>query len=509
MIGFNKKYLALLSIFIVACAAPKTEIKEESLVVDAPKGVSEHHEDSAANNAQSFKNASDLPNSYKDIVYPEFKYIAPYPDSFRVELSDNITGFIVSDSSLPLISFQVYFKETTVPQKLSETASLELLSPMFRLGGSTKISAKEINDSLEFVSASISGSVGTFYSQISIDCLSKDFQSMLLLSKDIFTKPAFEKEQLEIQKSAFINAYERRFDTPERVLSSLRRKVNYAPSPRFFDPTVEEYKKVNAKDLKSIGASKFTSNRVVFSVAGDISKDSALVLLKEYFKDWKFIDKKEEPPVLRLQGKPGVYVVEKDLTQASISLNQAFVKRPHPDYYPAAVASFILGGGSFSSRLTTKVRSDEGLAYSIYSSVGNNYNDTALTTIALQTKVESVGLAIELIQKEIEKLIEKGPSPEEMDLAKKTLIESLPSLFDSPASTASIFALDELVGKSKDHYLEYVKEINAVTPVQVQEMVAKYFDFKKMTISIVGPPSAWKDFENVTVIPIKELYFRE
>jgi len=39
-------------------------------------------------------------------------------------------------------------------------------------------------------------------------------------------------------------------------------------------------------------------------------------------------------------------------------------------------------------------------------------------------------------------------------------------------------------------------------------MTAKYFDPQKMTISIVGPAKAWEKFENVTVIPIKDLYFR-
>ncbi len=61
-------------------------------------------------------------------------------------------------------------------------------------------------------------------------------------------------------------------------------------------------------------------------------------------------------PSILLLKKPGVYAVEKDITQANISMNQPFVKRPHPDYYPTAVASFILGGGSFSSRLTSKIR---------------------------------------------------------------------------------------------------------------------------------------------------------
>ena len=96
-----------------------------------------------------------------------------------------------------------------------------------------------------------------------------------------------------------------------------------------------------------------------------------------------------------------------------------------------------------------------------------------------------------------------------LPISKKTLIESLPGLFDSPSSTATIFAADELVGKSQDHYIDYVKKINAITTEQVKAMIAKYFSPEKMTISIVGPVIAWKGLENVTVIPLTELDFRK
>lgn len=449
-----------------------------------------------------------LPSSYKEISFPEFTYVAPHPKEYRVQLDDSITGYVVVDRSLPLISFSMFFKEATIPSNIKETAALELLSPMFRRGGSSDISANALDDSLEFISASVHGGLGSYYSKISIDCLSKNFEEMLSLSKSVFTKPGFDEKQLEIQKTSYITAYKRRFDNPASILSALRSKVNYASSPRLWNPTVEEYQSVSKKDLEQFGKTKFSANRIVFALAGDIEKDSALVLLKKYFADWKKSSKRDLTPSILLLKKPGVYAVEKDITQANISMNQPFVKRPHPDYYPTAVASFILGGGSFSSRLTSKIRTEEGLAYSIYSHAGNDFNDTALTTIALQTKAESAFYAIQLIIQEIEKLSKEGPSAEELELAKKTLIESLPSMFDSPSSIASIFAADEIVGKSKDHYLEYVKAINAVTPEQIKAMTAKYFDPQKMTNSIVGPKKSWDKFENVTIIPIQDLYFR-
>ena len=334
---------------------------------------------------------------------------------------------------------------------------------------------------------------------------------MLELAKSVLTAPAFDKDQLEIMKANFVTAYERRFETPAKVLSALKSKVNYVPNPRLWDANAAEYKAVTAADVKRLAKGVFSSKRIVFALAGDVKKDSAVAMLKGFFDSWNVASSKSEKPVptpLSFARKPGVYVVDKDITQANISMNQPFVKRPHPDYYPAAVASFILGGGSFSSRLMNRVRSDEGLAYSVYSTVGNDYRDTAMTTIALQTKVETVDFALKLVFEEVEKLAKDGPTAEELEQAKKSLIESLPSLFDSPAATASIFARGELVGKSDNHYLDYVTEINAVTAEQVKAMIAKYFDKTKMTISIVGPVAMFDSLKPFTVIPLDSLEFR-
>ena len=455
--------------------------------------------------------ASALPVNYRDIQFPEFTYVAPHPKDYRVEIAPGIVGYIASDRSLPLVNFTVYFEESSLPSTLKEEAASEMISSMLRRGAGGGISPHDLDDSLEFISAGITTSAGTFTSMFDIDCLSKDFKSMMELSRKVLTAPAFDSAQLEIVKAGFVTSYDRRYDTPAKVLSALRAKVNYAPNLRLWDATSEEYKAVTAADVKRLAAGTFSSKKIMFALSGDVDRDSSIAYLKEFFAGWKVepAARTVKPEPLSFLRKPGVYVVDKDISQANITMNQPFVKRPHPDYYPAAVASFILGGGSFSSRLVNRVRSDEGLAYTVYSSVGNDYLDTSMSTIALQTKVETVDLALKLIFEEVDKLAKEGPTAEELEQAKKSLIESLPSLFDSPSSTAIIFAKGTLLGKSDDHYLDYVKDINAVTAEQVKAMTAKYFGKENMTISIVGPVSKFEPLKPFTVVPLDSLDMRD
>ena len=483
-----------------------------------PAPATEKTDSVAAPVAEQTSDASAIPASYKDIQFPEYKYVAPYPKDFRVEIAPGISGYIVSDRSLPLVNFTVFFEQPRAPMALKDEAASSMVGSMLRRGGGGGISAKALDDSLEFISAGLSSSVSTYTSMFDIDCLSKDFADMLKLSKQVLTAPAFDKEQFEILRANFLTAYDRRYDTPAKVLSALKAKVNYAPNPRLWDANAADYKKVTVADLKRLAQGVYANGRIVFALSGDVDKDSAVTVLKEFFAGWNESiaknDKKnskpavQEPTPLSFVRKPGIYVVDKDISQANISINQPFVRRPHVDYYPAAVANFILGGGSFTSRLMNRVRSDEGLAYSVYSSVGNDYRDTAMVTIALQTKVESVGFALKLIREVVNEFAEQGPTEEELVQAKKALIESLPSLFDSPEAIAVIFAKGELMGKTYDHYLDYVKEINAVTADQVKAMVKKYFDMDKMTTSIVAPVSKLESIKPFTVIPQDSLEFR-
>ncbi len=491
--------------FLFACSGASSQVKgnAEAARIPADSTSSKVSESSASTN-------DEIPASYKEIVYPEFQYKAPYPADSRVRISDSVTGYVIEDKTLPLIHFNIFFKENFVTDSLADEAAHELLSSMFRRGGSSKISPEALDDSLEFIAASLAGSIGTFTSLISIECLSKDFPKLLSLAKDVFLDPGFDAKALEIQKTAAANAYEHRFDTPSAILSALERHVAYEPNPRLWTATSEEFRKVSRDDLKRLAKGRFRSGRIVFALAGDFSRDSMISEIKPYLESWPSDFKGEaEVPQLSQRKTPGIYVVDKDVSQANISMTAPFVKRPDPEYYPAAVASFILGGGSFSSRLMARVRSDNGLAYSIHSHVDNDYRDSGLVSIRLQTKVESAAEAIRLIREEIQKLSKEGPSESELSQAKKTLVESLPSLFDSPASTTVLFAQGELLGKKDSHYIDYVNEIEAVSGEQVKQMIAKYFNPDSLTISIVGPADKLGDVGKFTLVPIDSLDFRK
>jgi len=450
---------------------------------------------------------SALPESYKDIVFPEFQYNPPHPGDYRIAITDSITLYAVRDTAIPLIDLTFYFKENAFPKSRKEVAALQLLSSLYSKGGTEKLTPAQVDDSLEFLSARVGGSIGTTKSVINLNCLSRDLPKVLPLLADIFNNPRLDSARLELQRNTAIQNYKHRYDQPRAQTSALSAKVLYKDHPKLWKADSANLAKIKRADLLAVKDEFFVPHRVVIAAAGDFDIDSLKNALAGLFANWKKGKPARPPfPTLEFNEQTGIFVSEKDISQANIIMAAPFVKRPHPDYYQAAVASYILGGSSFSSRLTTKVRTQMGLAYSIYSFTGSDYEDTAIVGIALQTKLESAKTALQLIREECLKLLTEGPTAEELEFAKNALIESMPGMFENAEATANTFAASELNGRSLDHYKEYPEKIRAVTLEQVRAMAAKYFNPDSFKVSVVGANSKML-LENAKIVPIGELEF--
>ncbi|HUG38195.1 MAG TPA: insulinase family protein [Candidatus Limnocylindrales bacterium] len=111
-------------------------------------------------------------------------------------------------------------------------------------------------------------------------------------------------------------------------------------------------------------------DNMIVAVVGAVTVNEARSEIAARFGDWK-APETPLPTVPRASGSapPEARTVTRaDLTQATVYLGRQAIRQDDPDYYPLAVASYILGGGS-ASRLYSRVREGAGLAYSIYSYV--------------------------------------------------------------------------------------------------------------------------------------------
>lgn len=430
-----------------------------------------------------------IPEHYSKIVFPEFSYQPPYPPDYRVALDRGVVAYLVPDSTLALIQMTILFGNPNLPTKPSDAGALNLYSSLLKAGGTVKFTPEQLEDSLEFVAASLSAGLSDYQSDLGLDALRKDADALFDLLPEVALHPRIDEEAFKVQKKTLLENLHHRYDTPHGVMNVAYEHIMFGSHASNWLPTEKEVSVLTSAKLKSLGGTGFSVKNMVIGVAGQFDRNDMIKKLNNLvakFPELKTNFKDSLPP-FKGPEKPGVFIIDKQVTQATIKLGAPGVKRPDADYYPLVVASYIFGDGGFTSRLVERVRSNEGLVYGIDSDVGSDYHRKSTVGVSLQTKVETAAYAVKLVLEEMRKMVKDGITENELQRAKDGLIKSLPAMFDTPGATARIFAQGEIWKRSPEHYKEYIETINRLKKSDVEKVFQKYFIADSMRIVVVGP----------------------
>jgi zinc protease len=286
---------------------------------------------------------------------------------------------------------------------------------------------------------------------------------------EVLQAPRFERKRLELQKSNLLEDLKQRNDHPAAIASREWQWLLYGDehfSTRQL--TGESLAAIERDDLIAFHRSYFRPENMLIAASGDTTAAALLPELEKRFATWATEGAEEvpwPPPEARAQPKPGVYVVDKDIPQGNVQIGHLGKQRASwddPDDAALAVMNDILGGGGFTSRLTKRIRSDEGLAYSAGSQFGINTFWPGAFTVFYQSKSETVALAAKIARQELERIRTEPVTDDELRTSKASFIETFPSNFESARTVANIFVADEFLGRPHQYWYSYRDRVAAV-----------------------------------------------
>lgn len=422
------------------------------------------------------------------IIYPELIFNPPKPMDFRDTLSNGIIVYIVEDHRLPVFDITAVIRTGSIfdPDSLSGLAALALRG--MRTGGTKSFTGDQIDEKVEFIAAKLSANASATNATVSLSVLKKYMDEGLNLFVETLKYPVFSENKISLEKKNIYEEISHYFDSPNSTLNISFNKILYNNFPAGNIPDKKSIEAITIKNLKDFHDKFFKPQNIYLAVSGDISRKEILNTLNKSLGDWKK-DSMVNPPVPKWTQPPRlrkVFLVKQKINQSFIRMGERCIQRPDPDYYALSVLNYILGGSGFSSRLTQKVRSDEGLSYDVDSYVESNYFYPGTFSVSLQTKSKSTSYAIKLCMEEIENIKNKPVSIEELSNAKKSLVESFPSLFSSAKETALNFCLNEYWKRPFDHFDVYRSKINALTAEDLKQAAVKYIHPDSLAIVVVG-----------------------
>ena len=351
------------------------------------------------------------------------------------------------------------------------------------------MSAADFDEEAAFQAAQIGNSIRATSGGANMNCLTKDLDTCLDMFFDMLRHPAFDENRLALAKSQSIQAMERRNDATGSIEGRefarlMRGDAHFTTSPRT-RATVEA---ITRDDLVAFHRRYYHPGNFTFAASGDLQTDAILADLERRLAGW---GGGGEPvpavPAPDFMPRPGLYLVDKpDVNQGRVVFGHLGTTRDDPDRYKVLVMNDILGGGGFSARLLTRIRSDEGLAYSASSSFGVGVYYEGVFQVGFQSRSETVARATAIVLEEIERIRTEPVEEEELRNSIAYFVETFSRSFSSAASTAGLFASDEYTGRDPAYLATYRENIASVTAEDVLDVAQRYLDPDALAILVVG-----------------------
>jgi zinc protease len=277
--------------------------------------------------------------------------------------------------------------------------------------------------------------------------------------------------------------------SPDKVASKAWSAKAFAGHPygRPSEGTTESLLKISGQDLEAYRKRVFAKDTLRVVAVGDIDAATLGKVLDQVFGGLPAKAQLETVAQTVPSAKDKLEVIEMDVPQSVAQFGMLGIPRKDPDFMAAFVLNQILGGGGFASRLTEEVREKRGLAYSVYSYI-QPYEHASIFGGGVATKNEEIAQSLDVIRAELKRMADNGPTPEELDNAKKYLTGSFALRFDSNAKIANqlLWILREEMG------IDYVDkrnaQIEAVTLDDLKRVAKRLLKADDLIVTVVGKP---------------------
>ena len=408
------------------------------------------------------------------------------PLAEREILPNRAVLLVAERPAIPIVVLRVSVPAGSVHDP-ADGLGLANLTATLLTRGTTRRSGPELDRAIEFVGGSLEAGAGRDGATVTLSVLKKDLSLGLDLLAEVLQQPVFPPDELARKVADIQGALRRSEQSPETLAGRALGPMIFPGHPygRPSAGTIESVGKLTREQVVAFYRLHYRPDGASIVAVGDLTVVEIRQALMQRLSGWS-APPSALPPVPRPAptARAETRTIKRDLSQTTVLLGRPSIRQDDPDYFPLAVATYVLGGGS-ASRLYTRVREERGLAYSVYSTVqpgryGSSY------VVSLQTRTDSVALAVQLVREEMARIGREPIAEAELELAKSYLIGSFPLRLDTSGKLAGFLGAVEENGLGLDYPDRYRERIGRVTVADVRRVAAKYLDPGTFSSVMVG-----------------------
>lgn len=421
--------------------------------------------------------------------YPTLRFHPPEP---RLHHVHGVPVLHLEDPSVPLVTVLARFEGGFAHFPRSLYAAGTALPALLRYGGTEDLPPDSVDALLEHYALQTTFGGGGESVFASMNTLSENLDETLPLWGSMLRAPRFDTAQLEIWRGRELDAVRRFPDDPQRLAFSEFNRLLYGDhsvgwelGDDDLDPAT-----LSGESLRFLHARIVCRENLLLGVTGDVPWDRLQAHFSRLLEGWPRCAEPLPPlPSPDIRDEGGVFLIPRPLEQSVLVMaHPTDVRLGDGDYFAAQIGNAVLGAGGFSSRLLTRVRTQEGYAYSASSLWTSPRRYRGLVGAVTRTRPENAPQALRVILDIFQEMRDAPPERSEVATAVEQIANGFVFNFETPAQIVSrrmSFLAQDLPEDWLDRYLEGVQ---SVTPAAVRDVFRKHVRPGDMTILVVGDP---------------------
>ena len=402
----------------------------------------------------------------------------------------NIKGIEVpiifeEQKDLPILNLQLVFQNSGYIQDKDKSGLVNLSSSILN-EGTKELGSSNFAQILDENAITIHSSNGFETFVIEVSSLKEQSKKAVSLLNDLLKSPNFTQSSLDKIKTiqtGYLKRKENDFDfIAQNQLKALLITETALENPS--SGTIESISKIELKDIENFLSKTISLNNLIIVAGGNFTQKEIETLIKPILENLK-TGEKSEVKKIDFKSQKSEKTLQRDTEQAYIYFGSSFnIDSKDEENYKAKVASFILGGSGFGSRLMEEIRVKRGLAYSAYGNISINKTHTYFSGY-LQTKNETAKEAQELVSKLVDEFVENGVTQEELTAAKNFLLGSEPLRNETLAQRLNKSFTLYYRGLDQDYSKKELEKIQNLKLEDLNNYIKSHKEINNLTFSIV------------------------
>ena len=406
---------------------------------------------------------------------------------FRQVLDNGLTVLVKPNAANEVVAVKLFLR-MGVFYEPPEQRGISILMQKLLTRGTAARTAAQIDEQTEAVGATLqAGTEGNDYGAVTLSTTLAGLDRSLAVFLDAVQNPTFPEVELAKERRMTLDRLAASGDQPANGAYANYIKLFYGDLP--YGTTPADY----AKNIAGLSRAQlydwyrkvYVPNNMVLTIVGKV--DPAALMARIAGNLGSLPAGQPLPPA-----QPAAPALERE--------REIFTARPTQAYfiilgYPAPalrsadepameVLHWILGGGGMASRLFSRLRDQQGLAYTVSTQYAPNEGPSNLFAFMATAPANLAAAKAGLIA-EFERLRSEPVSAAELAAAQKAVRGSYLVRHERNAAQGDFLGRYELLGLGYDYDQRYPELIDRVTAADLQRMAQKYFSH--YTLSVVGP----------------------